>query len=221
MAELYEVLRFDQQQLREARDRLTRGVLRAAKGTIAEATKGMERELEALTRSAVKGRLWRAWASEVYPRGTKLARDPVGEVFVKGGARSQGAMAFFTQPGRIRGKEGFFLAIPTPAAGPQGRSRNLTPGEWERRTGARLRFVYRRNGPSLLVLDEGVLSGKRQVARLNTARRREAGRGNATIVVFILVPMVSFANRFSVDPVVRKWVGKLPDDFAARVAALR
>jgi hypothetical protein len=47
----------------------------------------------------------------------------------------------------IRSKDGFWLAIPTPAAGPGLRGGRITPGEWERRTGLRLRFIYRRRGP--------------------------------------------------------------------------
>ncbi|HEV8033526.1 DUF6441 family protein, partial [Yoonia sp.] len=43
----------------------------------------------------------------------------------------------------IRSKNGFWLAIPTPAAGKGARGKALKPGEWERRRGLRLRFVYR------------------------------------------------------------------------------
>ncbi len=47
----------------------------------------------------------------------------------------------------IRSKDGFWLAIPLPAAGKSLRGGRITPGEWERRRGLRLRFVYRRTGP--------------------------------------------------------------------------
>jgi hypothetical protein len=53
----------------------------------------------------------------------------------------------------IRSNEGFWLVIPTEAAGRGLRGGKITPGEWERRRGLRLRFVYRRTGPSLLVAD--------------------------------------------------------------------
>ncbi len=46
----------------------------------------------------------------------------------------------------IRSKNGFWLAIPLPAAGKSTRGGRITPGEWERRRGLRLRFVYRRTG---------------------------------------------------------------------------
>ncbi len=66
----------------------------------------------------------------------------------------------------IRSKNGFWLAIPTPAAGKSTRGGRITPGEWERRTGMRLRFIYRRRGPSLLVAE----------GRLNTLGRAVASR---------------------------------------------
>ena len=53
----------------------------------------------------------------------------------------------------IRSKNGFWLAIPTAAAGKGARGGRITPGEWERRRGLRLRFIYRRRGPSLLVAE--------------------------------------------------------------------
>lgn len=61
----------------------------------------------------------------------------------------------------IRSQDGFWLTIPLPAAGRGLRGRRITPGEWWRRRGLSLRFVYRRTGPSLLVA-EGRLNTKGQ-----------------------------------------------------------
>ena len=72
----------------------------------------------------------------------------------------------------IRSRNGFWLAIPTPAAGKSARGGRITPGEWERRSGLRLRFVYRRTGPSLLVAE----------GRLNTRGRAVANWTSATPV---------------------------------------
>ncbi len=70
--------------------------------------------------------------------------------------------------GTMDGKE-----AATEAAGKSLRGGRISPHEWERRTGLRLRFVYRRIGPSLLVAE----------ARLNTrgrvaASRSRTGRGS-------------------------------------------
>lgn len=74
----------------------------------------------------------------------------------------------------IRSKDGFWLAIPLPAAGKPLRGGRITPGEWERRCGLRLRFVHRRAGPRLLVA-EGRLNTKGQAV----VSRSKTGRGAA------------------------------------------
>ncbi len=90
----------------------------------------------------------------------------------------------------IRSKDGFWLAIPTPAAGKSTKGGRITPGEWEGRTGLRLRFVYRRRGPSLLVA-EGRLNSKGRAV----APKSKTGRGVATVPIFLLVPQVKLRKR--------------------------
>ena len=90
----------------------------------------------------------------------------------------------------IRSRDGFWLAIPLPAAGKGRRGGRITPGEWERRRGLRLRFVYRRQGPSLLVA-EGRLNTKGRAV----ASRSKTGRGLVTAPIFLLVPQVKLPKR--------------------------
>jgi hypothetical protein len=90
----------------------------------------------------------------------------------------------------IRSKNGFWLAIPTEAAGRGLRGGRITPGEWERRRGLRLQFVYRRTGPSLLVA-EGRLNTKGQAV----VSRSKTGRGKVTAPIFLLVPQVKLPKR--------------------------
>ncbi|AUJ63514.1 hypothetical protein B9057_03955 [Aestuarium zhoushanense] len=90
----------------------------------------------------------------------------------------------------IRSKVGFWLAIPTAAAGKGLKGGRITPGEWERRRGLSLRFVYRRRGPSLLVAD-----GRLNSRGLGVASRSKTGRGKATVPIFLLVPQVKMAKR--------------------------
>ncbi len=90
----------------------------------------------------------------------------------------------------IRARDGFWLAIPTEAAGKSTRGGRITPAEWERRTGLRLRFVYRRRGPSLLVA-EGRLNTKGRAV----ASRSKTGRGVVTAPIFLLVPQVRLPKR--------------------------
>ena len=95
-----------------------------------------------------EGRVANTIRSEQFPKG-KPSLDAAALVRSKAptiiGAHDTGPL--------IRSKSGFWLAIPTPAAGKSLRGGRVTPGEWERRHGLRLRFVYRRRGPSLLVVE--------------------------------------------------------------------
>lgn len=90
----------------------------------------------------------------------------------------------------IRSRDGFWLAIPLPAAGKSLRGGRMTPREWERRRGLRLRFVYRRRGPSLLVAD-----GRLNSRGLGVGSRSKTGRGQATVPIFLLLPQVKLAKR--------------------------
>ena len=114
----------------------------------------------------------------------------------------------------IRSRNGFWLAIPTAAAGKSARGGRITPGEWERRSGLRLRFVYRRTGPSLLVA-EGRLNARGRAV----ASRSKTGRGVTTVPIFLLVPQVQLRKRLDLardakaaqeripGAIVANWVG--------------
>lgn len=106
----------------------------------------------------------------------------------------------------IRAKDGFWLAIPTAAAGKKGvGNKRITPGGWEQRTGQRLRFVYRREQPSLLVAETRLNSRGRAVAS-----RSKTGRGVATVPIFLLVPQVKLPKRLSLDGPAREAEQRLP-----------
>jgi hypothetical protein len=94
----------------------------------------------------------------------------------------------------IRSRDGFWLTIPLPAAGRGPRGSKITPGEWERRRGLRLRFVYRRTGPSLLVAD-----GRLNSRGLGVASRAKTGRGRSSVPIFLLVPQVKLPKRLDLD----------------------
>jgi len=91
----------------------------------------------------------------------------------------------------IRSKSGFYLAIPTEAAGKGRRGARMTPAEWERRRGMRLRFIYRRNGPSLLVAEKARINARGTAV----ASRSKTGRGQVTAPIFLLVPQVKLRKR--------------------------
>ncbi|WP_333817880.1 DUF6441 family protein [Tabrizicola sp.] len=112
----------------------------------------------------------------------------------------------------IRGKDGLWLAIPLPAAGITGLGRQrITPWRWEQRTGMRLRFVYRRSGPSLLVADDARLTS-RGFAAAKSGRRRRDGvlTGAQTVPVFLLLRQVKMPKKLDLDRLAREATARLP-----------
>jgi hypothetical protein len=105
----------------------------------------------------------------------------------------------------IRSKDGFWLAIPTAAAGKGARGGRITPGEWEQRRGLRLRFVYRRTGPSLLVAE-----GRLNARGVGVASRSKTGRGRATVPIFLLVRQVKLSKRLDLARDAARAVDRVP-----------
>lgn len=138
-----------------------------------------------ITGAGLGARLARTIRSEQFPKG-KNSLNAAALVWSNApaiiGAHEEGPL--------IRSKSGFWLAIPTPAAGKSTRGGRITPGEWERRRGIRLRFVYRPRGLSLLVA-EGRLNSR----GLAVGSRSKTGRGATTVPIFLLVPQVKLRKR--------------------------
>lgn len=161
-----------------------------------------ERAVTAAVREAGTS-LKTAWRTQITGAGlgTRLANSIRSQVFPKSGASLDAAAlvwskapvivgAHDTGP-LIRSKNGFWLAIPTEAAGKSVRGGHITPGEWERRRGLRLRFIYRRTGPSLLVADAARINKRGQAVM----SRSKTGRGQVTAPIFLLVPQVKLPKR--------------------------
>lgn len=143
-----------------------------------------------------------AWRSEV---GSVLGRRLAGtvrlRVFPEGQPSANAAALVWSKAPEIVGahergaliasRSGFWLAIPTAAAGRGARGARLTPGEWEARRGLRLKFVYRRGRTALLVADGARLNSR----GLGVASRSRTGRGVATVPIFVLVPQVRLPKR--------------------------
>jgi len=106
----------------------------------------------------------------------------------------------------IHSKHGFYLAIPTEAAGKGRGGARLTPLEWERRRGLKLRFIYRRNGPSLLVAEKARINARGTAV----ASRSKTGRGQVTAPIFLLVPQVKLRKRLDLARDAEKVAGRLP-----------
>ena len=194
---------------------------RSVNSAMREATEGLKGDLRADVVDAGLGqRLANTWRGKTYPEGG-VSLEAASFVWSK----APNIVDAFDRGVTIKSSRGFWLAIPTPAAGLKGLSatggmKRITPGGWERRTGMRLRFVYRRGGPSLLVADNARLT-KRGLARGNTGRTRSGATytrlaGRSTVVVFLLVPQVTLKKRFDIASVAQQWADRVPGIIANR-----
>ena len=169
---------------------LMREEIAAGERAVSTAIREASTRLKSAWRGQITGaglgtRLARSIRSEQYPKG-KPSLNAAALVWSKApviiGAHNTGPL--------IRSKNGFWLAIPTPAAGKSARGGRISPGEWERRRGMSLRFIYRARGPSLLVA-EGRLNSR----GIGVAARTKSGRGLASVPIFLLVRQVKLAKR--------------------------
>ena len=138
-----------------------------------------------ISRAGLGKRLGNSVRSDAYPKG--LGSLNAASLIWSNAKKIVGA---FETGVDIRAKNGNWLAIPLPAAGKASGGSRITPLEWERRRGIRLRFVYRPNGKALLVAD-----GRQNSRGLGVQSRSKTGRGGATVPIFILVPRVRLQKR--------------------------
>lgn len=146
---------------------------------------GAERAVTAAIRLAGTG-VKAGWRAQITSAGLgeRLGRTIRDQYYPKSGESTEAAalvysraphiVGAFDQGVTIRSKDGFWLVIPMEAAGKSAKGGRITPGEWERRNGRRLKFIYRRGRPGLLVDSGDVLPRARVVKRDGTSR---AARG--------------------------------------------
>ena len=148
---------------------------RAVTGAMREAGIGLKSAWRLqITGAGLGTRLANSIRSQTFPRAGE-SLDAAALVWSKApvivGAHDTGPL--------IRSQNGFWLAIPLPAAGKSLRGGRITPGEWERRRGLRL------------LVAEGRLNTKGQAV----VSRSKTGRGKVTAPIFLLVPQVKLPKR--------------------------
>lgn len=190
------------------------GALRAA---VAETSEQLKQDLRSDVLAGGLGeRLAKTWQNKIYPGSNRVTLGPAGLVFSK----APDVIRAFDEGAKIRSSDGFYLAVPTEAAGRGSGGKRLSPGEWERRNGVRLRFVYRQGGPSLLVADNARLDTRGR-ARANVTRAKAGAytrlRGRVTVPIFILLPQVSLAKRLDIARSENKALAQLQRAVAAAV----
>lgn len=178
---------------------------RAVTSGMRDAADGLKQDLrEDVAAAGLGERLSRTWRGKTFP---EVGESTEAAAYVW--SRAPKIVDAFDRGVVIRSARGLFLAIPTAAAGKNGRSaagsrERVTPEGWQRRTGLKLRFVYRRGRPSLLVADD---------ARINTrglAARNRRKTGQASVIVFILVPQVALKKRLDVESAAKRQAARVP-----------
>lgn len=184
-----------------------RSAEKAVTDGVRQATDGLKLEFRGqITGAGLGQRLANTWRGQIFPKGG-LSINAAGFVWSK----APDIVRSYAYGAVIRSSKGFFLAIPTAAAGKYAMGKKITPGIWEQVHGKRLRFVYRRGAPSLLVADDmRARTGKRGGFADASAKTIKTGRGLVTVPIFILVPQVTIRKRFDIDSAAKKWIDLLP-----------
>jgi hypothetical protein len=184
---------------------------RAIQAGMQEATESAKQGLRDMTAQAFRSnKLPKTWQSKLYG---KTSFNPAGLIYSK----APELMRAFSEGVTIRSDKGFFLAIPTedaPKTGTDGK--RINPSNFPYQTWGRLRFVYRRGGPSLLVVDNLRPSYSRKTGELRRFRKATdksvAAGKTATVVMFILLPQVTLKKRIDPEPIVRAAGDSIPAD---------
>ncbi len=179
---------------------------RSVSAGVRESTEGLKAELRAqVTAAGLSVRLANTWRARTYPQG-RPSISAAGLVW----SNAPTIVRAFDEGPVIRSRDGFWLAIPLSAAGKGRRGKKLTPSEWERQRGQRLRFVYRRGRPSLLVADNQRGRGGKRGGFARASDKAIAAGRVTSVPIFLLVPQVHLRKRLAIDPAGRRWIDALP-----------
>lgn len=172
---------------------------KAVYDTIKEVTEGAKQDIRGqVTGSGMGNRLANTVRGKVYPeRG--ISPEAAGIIYSKASY-----FDVFATGAVIRGKDGNYLAIPTPAAPKRGLGgKKITPSNFPEWSLGKLRFVYRPGGHGLLVVDNLRASTGKRAGKFRRASERalKTGTGLATVIMFVLVPVVKMKKTVDFDAV--------------------
>lgn len=179
---------------------------------VKEATTGLKHTMrQQVTAAGMGQRMANTWRGDVYPKGGQSIRA-AGLVYT----RASKVMSGFEDAVQIKSKNGWWLAIPTPNTPKKGvGGKRISPSNFPEHRYGKLRFVYRRNGPSLLVADNLQASYSRKTGQLRgfraaSQKNRATGRKLTTVVMFWLVPRVQMPKLIKFAQASAHWHNRLP-----------
>lgn len=182
--------------------------IRAGERAVSLSMRGVSQSLKTAWRDQVRlaglgSKLANAIRSDAYPKG-KDSLSAAALVW----AKAPKIISSFEDGATINSKDGFWLAIPLPAAGRGSRGR-ITPAEWESRRGRRLRFVYR-SGRSALLVDDGTTLARAGKTGRDGKWRAARGFKNRTVPIFALVPEVRLKKRLNLKSEAERQAASVP-----------
>lgn len=181
-------------------------------------------EAKTAYRSAVAGAGLGKWknaiGAKVYPE-QGASTSPLAVIGPRS-SKDRPKLETLIEGGTIRGKDGLYLAIPTKNAPKRGTGgKKISPATFPENSLGKLRFVYRRNGPSLLVVDNVRASIAKRTGALRgfrAASKSAVRRGlTATVVMFVLVRQVVLPRRFAVADLAVRAEAELAAQVAERL----
>lgn len=194
------------------------GDLRAIYGTsLAEGKRAVQKGV-----SIAGGGLQSDWRGQIAGAGlgSRLQRTIRKRVYPEGRNSLRAATLVWSNAGKIvdafergvtiRSENGFYLAIPLPAAGTQVGGKRITPGLWEKKTGRRLQFVFRKGKPPLLV-DTGTVTRAAPRVAFGERQRERRGFKNRSIPIFVLKPSVKLPKKLSLMATANAAQARLPE----------
>lgn len=204
---------------------LSRGVRPALERLVTARARAATTDMVAALRADVVAgglgpRVANAWRGRVYPLGQESA-NAAGHVTTN----AEDIVHAFNEGVTIRGRDGNWLAIPTPNApmarrnsggGVKGGRTRATPREVEAMYNTDLQLVKRPGGTALLVMPRAVRARGGRGFRPATAGRVRQGRAADAVVMFFLVRQVRLGRRLDYgavfDQVVAGWEAGLRAD---------
>lgn len=191
--------------------KLMEGEVKAGQKAVTSAVRDAGKDLQdewrrQITSAGLGPRLARTIRSAVYPKGQN-SLNAAAMVW----SRAPVIVDAHNTGPLIRSADGFWLAIPTEAAGKSRSGKRMTPREWEARTGLKLRFIPRRTGPSLLIAEARLNKHSRAVVS-----RSKTGRGLTSVPIFLMVRQVRLRKRIDLELPSRAALNALPGAIVSR-----
>lgn len=182
---------------------LKEGEKAATSGTHRAATELQLRLRQQVLSTLGSRKVANAWRRDLYPR-TGASLSPAATIY----SNAPHIIEAFSRAQMIRSPDGFFLAIPSPDCPREYMGKRVSPSNWNDERYGPLRFVYRRTGPSLLVVDavKRSKSGRvgRRMANDGLTKSGRHKQGWSSVVMFFLVPFARLKQLWDLDAAFEK-----------------